>query len=54
MKHWHECRICKEYFECECGVSHNLSACCLDCRGMQRQQVFMDSIVVGLLQNLAE
>ncbi len=31
MKHWHECSICKEYFECACGVTHRVLAFCEDC-----------------------
>ena len=54
MNHWHECRICKEYFECRCDASDRASVCCEDCLRMRREKVFIDSIVQGLLQITAD
>ncbi len=48
MKHWHECGICKEYFECACSASHRVLAFCDDCVHMRRESVEMSSIVLGL------
>ena len=35
MKHWHECSVCKEYFECACGASHRVLVFCGDCLHMR-------------------
>jgi hypothetical protein len=50
MKHWHECRICKEYFECRCGASHRLSAYCQDCTRELRDTLVVDSALKQLLR----
>lgn len=49
MGHWHECRICKQYFECHCEVLCRLSSCCRDCTQKLRETLFMDSALKQLL-----
>lgn len=50
MKHWHECIICKEYFECGCNASDRLSVCCPDCSQMVRERLVVDSVMDRLLR----
>jgi hypothetical protein len=48
MSHWHECRICKEYFECRREAPHRLSACCQDCTRELRETFIVDSAMKEL------
>ncbi len=50
MNHWHECRICKEYFECSCNASDRLAVCCQDCAQMVRHKLLVDSVMKVLLR----
>ena len=53
MKHWHECRICKEYFECGCDDPTNLGVACDDCKRVRRETVSVDSVIRELLRRAA-
>ena len=48
MKHWHKCRSCGEYFECDCGHPARLTAYCEPCKGMRWEQ----TVVVAALREL--
>lgn len=50
MRHWHECRICKECFECSCDASARLSTYCQDCLRMLRETLLVDSVLNGTLR----
>ena len=50
MRHWHECRICKERFECSCDASARLSMYCQDCLRMLRETLLVDSVLQGMLR----
>ena len=50
MRHWHECRICKDRFECSCDASARLSMYCQDCLRMLRETLLVDSVLQGMLR----
>jgi hypothetical protein len=50
MSHWHECRICKEYFACHCQGFASLSVCCQDCAQSFRQTLIVESALKRLLR----
>lgn len=54
MNHWHECRNCKEHFECRCNTPTKLSASCADCVRMRRETLLIDSVALGLLHITAD
>jgi len=50
MSHWHECRVCKEYFECRCQAFHRLSVRCPDCTRKLCETLTVDSALKQLLR----
>jgi hypothetical protein len=50
MSHWHECRICKEYFACHYQGFARLSVCCQDCARSFRQTLIVESALKRLLR----
>jgi len=50
MSHWHEYRVCKEYFDCRSEASHRLSVRCPDCARKLRETLIVDSALKQLVQ----
>jgi hypothetical protein len=50
-KHWHKCRTCGAYFECNCNNRARVARYCNDCTRLRQRQTVVDAALFQVLRN---